>query len=79
MSLHRIKTMYPDMSEDDFSYVLWEWTAYPMGDIKTVVRQFRSKIRAAQNKRKICWFCACDVTLKHKSYCPTWRGEKSPT
>jgi hypothetical protein len=71
MSIGKLKSMFPDITEKDFDYVLWEWTAYPMGGAKTIVKQFRSKVRSVTNNRKICWFCACDIEIfGHKHYCP---------
>jgi len=70
MSIGKLKSMFPEMNEEDFDYVLWEWTAYPMRDAKTVVKQFRARIRSLKNKRKICWFCNCDKSFGHKHYCP---------
>jgi len=70
MTVSQLKNLFPEVTSEDFEYVLWEWTAYPMGDTKTVVRQFRSKVRSIKNNRIVCWFCANDSNFGHKSYCP---------
>jgi len=70
VSIAKLKEMYPDLSQEKFEFILWEWTAYPMGGPDVIVKQFRSKIRALKNSKEICWFCAYDINIGHKKWCP---------
>jgi len=70
MTVSQLNYIYPELKPEDIDYILWEWTAYPLRDVKTVVRQFRSKVRSIKNNRIVCWYCACDSNFGHKSYCP---------
>jgi hypothetical protein len=77
MTIAQLKSMFLEIDDEEFNYLLWEWTAYPMATPKTVVRQFRSKIRSLKNKRDICWYCTRDVAIGHRRNCPNkgreWR------
>ena len=73
MSIGRLRSMYPELKEEEFQNLLWEWTAYPMGKPETIIKQFSSKIRAIKNKRKVCWFCSYDTNYGHKKWCPNYK------
>jgi len=73
--INQLHSMYPEMNAEEFDYNLWTWTAYPMGKPKVVVKQFGARIRSLKQKRKVCWFCACDLSInKHRAYCPNQNG-----
>lgn len=67
--------MHPTLSADDFDRILWTWTRYPMGDTKTIVKQFGSRVRSLKNKQRPCWFCSTKKGIEYRSWCPNKDGE----
>ena len=63
-----METFAPHLSEEVREIFLWEWTAFPMADIKTITRQYRSAIRAHRNQIKRCEMCGWKEP-NHQAYC----------
>ena len=60
-------------TSDEAEYLLWNETAYPMGSLKFVTKQFRSALRRLENHIQGCelcgqkiGFCDCKAALRGK-------------
>ncbi len=59
----------PEITDEEIHYLLWEWTAYPIADLKYTVKQFLSALRMHKNKRSLCWECGLPIELGHRKKC----------
>ena len=68
--LEFMKIYDPEIDHERAEYLLWEWTAFPVGGIKMITYQIRSAIRASKNHFHICWACSNKFPF-HSKGCPS--------
>lgn len=54
-------------SLEEINFILWNETAYPFCDTKTLYKQCQSSIRAKKNKIQRCEMCCYKIEVKCKN------------
>lgn len=52
-----VKMVFPRISDDVASYILWERTAFPFSDLRTTWKQLHQFKRANASGRPLCTWC----------------------
>lgn len=52
-----VRRFFPNATDDECEFFLWETTAYPMGGLMTIARQLKQNKKAVDNNQSVCPCC----------------------
>ena len=51
------RRFFPDATDEECNFFLWETTCYPFGRVLTVARQLKKSAKAVKSKQSVCDRC----------------------
>lgn len=52
-----VRRFFPESTDEECEFLLWETTAFPMASVLTIARQLKSNKKAVDNKMSACFRC----------------------